>query len=81
MAAKNDRDREDAEETAVEEVDPSIVVMVPLPKEAVAQIDTLAAHRRGGSTRADVLERLLRKGLDAEEQADAEDQIANGVTA
>ena len=77
MAAKNDRGREGAEETDVEEADPSIVVMVPLPKEAVAQIDARAAHSRSEPTRVDVLQRLLRLGLDAEEKAAAEEQIIN----
>ena len=77
MVAKNDRGREGAEETDVEEADPSIVVMVPLPKEAVAQIDARAARARGGPTRAEVLRRLLRIGLDAEEKAAAEEQIIN----
>ena len=77
MAAKNERGREGAEQTDVEEVDPSIVVMVPLPKEAVARIDARAARSRGGPTRADVLQGLLRMGLDAEEKAAAEEQITN----
>jgi len=80
MAAKNDHAREDAEDTAVEEAEPPIVVTAPLPKEAVARIDALAGHRRGGSTRAEVLRRLLRTGLDAEEKAAAEEHLmANGA--
>jgi hypothetical protein len=77
MAAKNERGREGVEQTDVEEVDPSIVVMVPLPKEAVARIDTRAARSRGGPTRVDELQRLLRIGLDAEEKAAAEEQFTN----
>ena len=77
MAAKNERGSEGAEEMDAEEVDPRIVVMVPLPKEAVAQIDARAARPRGGPTRADVLRRLLRIGLDAEEKAAAEEQFTN----
>ena len=62
----------EAEETDVEDAEPPIVVTVALPKEAVARIDALAAHPRGGPTRAEVLQRLLRTGLDAEEKAAAD---------
>ena len=77
MDAKNDRGRESEEETDVEDAEPPIAVTVALPKEAVARIDALAAHSRGGPTRAEVLERLLRIGLDAEEKAAAQEQITN----
>ena len=77
MDAKNDRGREGAEDTDVEDAEPSIVVTVALPKEAVTRIDARAAHPRGGPTRAEVLQRLLCRGLDAEEKAAAEGQITN----
>jgi metal-responsive CopG/Arc/MetJ family transcriptional regulator len=68
MDAKNDRGREGAEETDVEAAEPSIVVTVPLSKQAVARIDARAARSRGGPTRAEVVQRLLRLGLDAEQK-------------
>jgi len=78
MAAKNDRGSEGAEKkTDVEEAEASIVVTVSLPKEALARIDARAAHRRGGSTRAEVLQSLLRSGLDAEEKAADEGKLPN----
>jgi metal-responsive CopG/Arc/MetJ family transcriptional regulator len=77
MDAKNDRESKGAEEMDVEDAEPPIVVTVALPEEAVARIDALAARPRGGPTRAEVLQRLLRIGLDAEEKAAAEEQITN----
>ena len=68
MAAKNDHGREGAEAMDVEEADSSIVVMVSLPKEAVARIDARVGHPSGRPTRAEVLQKLLRMGLDAEEK-------------
>ena len=77
MATKNDRESKGAEETDVEDAEPPIVVTVALSKEAMARIDALAAHPTGGPTRAEVLQRLLRIGLDVEEKAAAEEQITN----
>jgi hypothetical protein len=77
MAANNDRGSDGAEETEVEEADGTLVVTVLLPKKAVARIDARAAHLGCGLVRAEVLLKLLRRALDAEEKAAAGEPTLN----